>query len=136
MGAEAVVLLRDDIGDGFKYRRKQAMQLASKMRYISAQLEALLSGDLWERSRRARQRDGAAAGRRRARPARRARSPSRSRPTRCSRCSTRRSPSGCSASWPFYVWDEDTGEVRWMASWDTAEEEVDAFAADVRAALS
>ena len=26
------------------------MQLASKMRFISAQLEALLSGDLWERS--------------------------------------------------------------------------------------
>ena len=39
-------------------------------------------------------------------------------------------------SWPFYVWDEGTGEVRWMASWDTAEEEVDAFAADVRAELS
>ena len=39
-------------------------------------------------------------------------------------------------SWPFYVWDEGTGEVRWMCSWDTAEEDIDAFAADVRAVLS
>jgi threonine aldolase len=50
MGAEAVVLLRDDAGDGFKFLRKQAMQLASKMRYLSAQLDALLAGDLWLRS--------------------------------------------------------------------------------------
>jgi threonine aldolase len=32
---------------------------------------------------------------------------------------------------PFYVWDETTGEVRWMCSWDTTAEEVDAFAAAV-----
>ena len=50
MGAEAVVLLREDAGDGFKFLRKQAMQLASKMRYLSAQLDALLTGDLWLRS--------------------------------------------------------------------------------------
>ncbi len=31
------------------------------------------------------------------------------------------------AEYPFYVWDEDTGIVRWMASFDTTEEDVDAF---------
>jgi threonine aldolase len=31
----------------------------------------------------------------------------------------------------FYTWDEATGEVRWMCSWDTTEDEVDAFAARV-----
>jgi threonine aldolase len=36
--------------------------------------------------------------------------------------------------WPFYVWDPHTGEVRWMCSWDTTPEEVDAFAAAIRAA--
>src|ERR687891_1888755 len=46
---EAVVLLREGAADGFLYRRKQSMQLASKMRFISAQLEALLAGDLWLR---------------------------------------------------------------------------------------
>ena len=33
--------------------------------------------------------------------------------------------------WAFYTWDEHTGEVRWMCSWDTTEAEVDAFAAAV-----
>jgi threonine aldolase len=31
----------------------------------------------------------------------------------------------------FYVWDEHTGEVRWMCAWDTRAEDVDAFAAAV-----
>ena len=39
------------------------------------------------------------------------------------------------ADWPFYVWDEATGEVRWMCSWDTTEDDIDGFAAAVRAAL-
>jgi threonine aldolase len=29
----------------------------------------------------------------------------------------------------FYTWDEHTGEVRWMTSFDTTEADVDAFAA-------
>ena len=33
--------------------------------------------------------------------------------------------------WHFYTWDEGTGEVHWMCSWDTTAEEVDAFAAAV-----
>ena len=33
--------------------------------------------------------------------------------------------------WRFYEWDAQTGEVRWMCSWDTTAEEVDAFAGDV-----
>ena len=50
MGAEAVVLLREGLAAGFLYRRKQAMQLASKMRFVSAQLEALLTDGLWRRN--------------------------------------------------------------------------------------
>src|SRR5205085_12608236 len=36
----------------------------------------------------------------------------------------------------FYVWDEGTGEVRWMCSWDTTADEVDAFAAAVAEAVT
>ena len=36
----------------------------------------------------------------------------------------------------FYVWDEHTGEVRWMCSWDTSEEDVDAFAAAIARAAA
>jgi threonine aldolase len=38
-------------------------------------------------------------------------------------------------AFPFYVWDERTGEVRWMCSWDTTPEDVDAFAAAIGEAV-
>jgi threonine aldolase len=34
----------------------------------------------------------------------------------------------------FYTWDETSGEVRWMCSWDTTAQDVDRFAAAVRTA--
>ena len=46
---EAVVFLRAGLGDGALYLRKQSMQLASKMRFVAAQFEALLEDDLWRR---------------------------------------------------------------------------------------
>ncbi|GAA1574596.1 threonine aldolase family protein [Leucobacter aridicollis] len=50
LGAEAVVLLRPGTGAGIEYLRKINLQLASKMRFASAQLNALYGGDLWLRS--------------------------------------------------------------------------------------
>ena len=50
MGGEAVVFFRPNLGNDFLYLRKQSMQLASKMRFIAAQFEALLTNDLWRRS--------------------------------------------------------------------------------------
>jgi len=52
MGAEAVVFFNPNLAHDFLFRRKQGMQLASKMRYISAQLETLLTDDLWLRNAR------------------------------------------------------------------------------------
>jgi threonine aldolase len=40
------------------------------------------------------------------------------------------------ATYEFYDWDETVGEVRWMTAWDHTEAEVDTFVADVRAALA
>ena len=51
MGAEAVVFFDQKLGHDFLYLRKQGMQLASKMRFISAQFDALFTGDLWHRTR-------------------------------------------------------------------------------------
>src|SRR5207237_7041252 len=45
MGAEAVVFFDRKLARNFQYLRKQGMQLASKMRFISAQFEALLTND-------------------------------------------------------------------------------------------
>lgn len=47
MGAEAVVALQPEAAAGLPYLRKSHGQLASKMRYVSAQLVALYDGDLW-----------------------------------------------------------------------------------------
>lgn len=47
LAAEAVVFFnKEDVAD-FEYRRKKAGHLVSKMRFISAQLEAYLANDLW-----------------------------------------------------------------------------------------
>lgn len=50
MIGEAVVFFNRDLARDFLYLRKQSMQLASKMRFISAQFHALLSNDLWRRN--------------------------------------------------------------------------------------
>ncbi|HEY2313847.1 MAG TPA: low specificity L-threonine aldolase [Streptosporangiaceae bacterium] len=47
LGVEAVLVMSSRVADGVKYHRKQLMQLASKMRFLAAQADALLSDDLW-----------------------------------------------------------------------------------------
>jgi threonine aldolase len=71
LGAEAVVFLRDDLDDGFRFLRKQTMQLGSKMRFTSAQLITLLDDRLWERTAGNGQRHGRAPRGRRQGPSRR-----------------------------------------------------------------
>lgn len=44
---EAVVFASPDLARGFEVLRKGSLQLASKMRFVSAQLNAQLEGDLW-----------------------------------------------------------------------------------------
>ena len=132
MGAEVVVTLRPDLADGVDRIRKQSMQLASKMRFLSAQLEALLSADLWRRTaghanamaRRLADAVAGTPGLRLAHPVE-------------ANALFPVLPAGVAAElqsrWPFYTWDEATGVQRWMCSWDTTEQDVDAFAADVTA---
>jgi threonine aldolase len=47
MAAEAVVFFKEELAHNFLYRRKRAGHLFSKMRFLSAQLEAYLADDLW-----------------------------------------------------------------------------------------
>jgi threonine aldolase len=130
MGAEAVVLLRDDAGDGLKFLRKQAMQLASKMRYMAAQLEALLAGDLWRRNAA----HANAMARRLADAVSGVPGVRITQPVEANAVFAILEPAvteRLQRDWPFYVWDERTGEVRWMTAWDTDPADVDAFAAAV-----
>jgi threonine aldolase len=131
LGAEAVVVLAPELADGFEYLRKQSLQLASKMRFLAAQFEALLSDDLWRRcathANAMARRLGAAVGD----------VPGLwiTRPVQTNAVFAtlpRTATAALQEGFAFYVWDERTGEVRWMCSWDTTEEDVDAFAQAVR----
>lgn len=130
LGAEAVVVLDPSLTAVMPYVRKQAMQLASKMRFISAQLVALLTDDLWRRNalhanamaaRLAAAVDGAPGVT----------------VTDVVQANAvfalidRAATAELQREHSFYVWNEATGQVRWMTSWATTEDDVDAFAARV-----
>jgi threonine aldolase len=50
LGVEAVLVMTDAAAPGADYQRKQIMQLASKMRFLAAQVDALMNGELWRRN--------------------------------------------------------------------------------------
>ena len=135
LGAEAVVFLTPGLDDGFLYLRKQSMQLASKGRFFAAQVVALLEGDLWHRT-------AAHANAMAARLAASVHGLPGVRVTQAVQANAVFAilPAGVAETlmerWPFYIWDEATGEVRWMCSWDTTVEEVDAFGAAVAGAVA
>ena len=49
MGAEAVVVFTEELAEPLRFRARRAGQVFSKMRFISAQLEAYVQGGLWLR---------------------------------------------------------------------------------------
>jgi len=134
MGGEAVVFFQPELDHDFLYLRKQSMQLASKMRFIAAQFEALLTNDLWRRSA-----DHA------------------NRMARLLEKEVSQIPgvkvvwkvdaNGVFAQIPrhsiekikkhyfFYMWMEEESIVRWMCSFDTTEEDVRDFAKVVAQAV-
>lgn len=134
MYGEAVVVLNPDAVSGMDYLRKSSMQLASKMRFASAQLEALLSGDLWLRS--ASHANAMAA--RLADQVRGLPGLQLTRPVQANAVFAvlaREVTERLQKQFRFYVWDEATGEVRWMTTFDTTADDVDAFAAAIREEL-
>jgi threonine aldolase len=132
---EAVVLLSPGLGEGIEYLRKQSMQLASKMRYLAAQFDALLAEERWRTAAQ----NANAMARRLADALTDAPGVRITQRVQANAVFAVIDP-GVAAQlqeqWPFYVWDESTGEVRWMCSWDTRPEDVDAFSTDVRAAAA
>ena len=131
---EAVVVLNPEASEGLVYLRKLNMQLASKMRFISAQLIAMLTDDLWLRSAshanamanrlRGALESGIADG-----------------SIQGVGFSQETQSNGVFATLPpgvadrlrehfrFYDWNAADNEVRWMCSFDTTENDIDAFVA-------
>jgi threonine aldolase len=134
LAGEAVVFLEPGLAEGFDYLRKQSLQLASKMRFLAAQFDALLTDELWLRCARHANKMAASL----AQAVDGLPGLSITRPVQANAVFATLPPEATTRlqeQFPFYVWDEASGEVRWMCSWDTTEEDVGAFAAAITAAL-
>ncbi|MEV6247733.1 low specificity L-threonine aldolase [Streptomyces sp. NPDC051742] len=123
---EAVVVLNPDAVSHMKHLRKLSMQLASKMRFVSVQLEALLAKDLWLRNAR----HANAMAQRLAAGVREVDGVEILYPVQANAVFARL-PHEVSRRlqerFRFYFWDEAAGDVRWMCAFDTTEDDVDAF---------
>ncbi len=125
---EAVIFFNKELSSNFKYFRKQGMQLASKMRFISAQFDALLSNELWKRN------------------AKQANSMAKLLELELKKITQVKITQKVEANeifviipkeyistlqktYPFYVWDENRSEVRLVTSFDTTESDVHGFIA-------
>ena len=133
LAGEVVLVFAAGLAPHMPYTRKQGLQLASKMRFLSAQFLALLDDELW---RHMAQRANAMARRLhdtvRGLPGLQITHPQESNAVFA------RLPANALAQlrqeWRMALWDEAAGEVRWMASWDTTPEDVDDFAESIRVA--
>ena len=129
---EAVIALNPAVASGLIFLRKLNMQLASKMRFVSAQLIALFEGDLYLRS----------AGHANAMAARLRGALERLLQTGELGGLAFSQPTQANAVFAimandvadrirekvrFYDWDRAAGEVRWMTAFDTTAADVDAF---------
>jgi len=131
MYGEAVVFFEKNLARDFKYTRKQGTHLPSKMRFISAQFEALLSNDLWRQN------------------AQHANQMARRLATELEKLppikiTQKVESNGVFAIVPkkyipllqkryfFYVWNEEISEVRFMTSFDTTESDIADFVALLR----
>jgi threonine aldolase len=135
MYGEAIVFMSEEFACDFKYLRKQGMQLASKMRYIAAQFERFLDEDVWlenasHANRMARMLEAEVMKIDRIRITQPVQSnavfailPKEFIPV-------------LQEAFFFYVWNEATGEVRWMCSYDTTEEDVINFSSLIRKVMN
>jgi threonine aldolase len=132
MGVEAVIVMRPADAVNAPYLRKQHMQLSSKMGFLAAQFNALLTDGLWLRSAAhanamsTRLADGLAE------------IPGVEvvYPVQADAVFARLDPDHVAAlqrDWTFHLWDETTSTVRWMTAFDTKESDVDAFLSDIAA---
>ena len=131
MYGEAVVFFDPRMARDFKYIRKQGTHLASKMRFISAQFEALLTDNLWRKN--------AAHANRMARilatelgKIPRIKLTQKVEANGVFAIVPRRYMAALQKRYFFYVWNEETSEARFMTSFDTTEDDIRQFVALVR----
>jgi threonine aldolase len=129
LSAEAVITFDEELAKAMPFVRKSAMQLSSKMRYISAQLLALLENDLWKlnatnsNEMAKRLADGIKDVVKVTKPVD---------ANAVFAILPEKALAKLQEEFHFYVWDHTIGECRLMCSWDTTEQDVDTFIAAIR----
>ncbi|HEY1867877.1 MAG TPA: beta-eliminating lyase-related protein [Candidatus Cybelea sp.] len=133
---DAICFFKPELhADAAPYVQKQSMQLASKMRYLAAQFDALLTDGRWSRY-------AAHANAMAQRLYHRVKEIPGVRVTRPVRCNAifatldRGAIEAIQREFFFYVFDEALPEVRWMTHWATTEQDVEEFAACIRHAVT
>ncbi len=131
---EAVVFFREELAENFLYIRKQGAQLFSKNRFIAAQFDAYLRDGLNIRlashsNAMAKYLESELKG---------IKNVVISRPVETNVVFAAIPADLCNKLMKkhyFYVWDEETGEVRWMCSFNTTREDIDNFVADIKSLI-
>lgn len=135
MGAEAVVFFRPELARDLLWTRKQAMQLASKMRFLAAQFDALLTDDLWLANARHANAMAALLSREASKvPGVRVAQPTEANEVFAILPRAAIAPLLDAVGF-FEVWDERASLVRWVCSWDTTEGDVRALVDAMGAAV-
>lgn len=135
MTAEALVFFNTELAREYEYTRKQTMQLLSKMRYVSAQFNALLTNDLWlKNAQHSNQMAGMLA--------------EKVRQFEEVQITQAVETNAVFATLPaeaieklkrryfFYMWDASRNEVRWMTAFNTTEQDIEDFVEALKEALS
>ena len=133
MGAEAVVVFNPKLTASIGYLRKTSMQLASKMRFISAQLLALYRDGLAIRN--GIHANAMAAKLHAGLAALGVEIPNPTQANAVFPIFTAAQTEQLQRDFRFYVWNHRTGQVRLMCSWDTTEADVDALVAATASVL-
>jgi len=131
MMGEAVLVFNDKLKANAPYFQKQSAQLFSKNRFIATQFKALLSNDLWFRM--------AAHANKMAQllsaEIQQLPSVTITRKVQANAVFAiipQKAIEPLQAKYPFYIWDEETLELRWMCSFDTTEEDIENFVSTLR----
>jgi threonine aldolase len=137
MGVEAVLVMSDQLGAGGEYQRKQLMQLASKMRFLAAQVDALMTDDLWlATARRANAMARLLASSLADLPGLKLAYPVEANGVFAE--IDRDATGELQQDWSFQVWQDTSPDrciVRWMTAFDTSEADVAALAGAIRSTL-
>ena len=134
MYGEAIVFFDQSLAKDFKYTRKQGTHLPSKMRFISAQFSALLSNDLW----RVNAEHANDMAKLLAQELGRIPQVELTQPVESNGVFARlpkKYIATLQKRYFFYVWNEQTSEVRFMTSFDTTPDDIIDFVALVKKTL-